>query len=212
MDRRTLEIAIADFGIGNVGSLASALEHLGAKVIITSNGQELVEADGMVLPGNGAFGASKQAMERLSILRWVGQRVAGGRPVLGIGVGHQVLFERSAEFSSHEGMSEWPGIVELLPTHTVPHVGWSTVRPVKTSVIFAGLADQRFYFSHSYAVLDWTFDQAIQNMSPPQVSWAAYGRDFIAAVENGPLTGLQFHPELSGQPGIQLLDNWLGTL
>lgn len=205
-------IAIADYGIGNVGSLAYALDYLGAEVITTSNGQELVKADGMVLPGSGAFGASKQAMDQLSVLRWVGQRVAGGRPVLGVCVGHQVLFERSVEFGIHEGMGEWPGSVELLPASTVPHIGWSTVRPAETSLIFAGLTGQRFYFSHSYAVLDWAFDQAIQSMYPPQVSWAEYGGDFIAAVENGPLTGIQFHPELSGQAGLQLLENWLGTL
>lgn len=212
MTRGKPTIAIADYGIGNLGSLANAFEHHGANVLITSRGDELVEADGMVLPGNGAFGASKQAMDKLSIPRWLGQRVAGGRPVLGICVGHQILFEESSEFGTHEGMGEWPGTVEKLPATTVPHLGWNTIRPADNSVLFAGLADDRFYFAHSYAVLKWTFDQGIEAMSPPQVSWAEHGSDFIAAVENGPLTGVQFHPELSGKAGLQLLNNWLGTL
>lgn len=205
-------IALADYGIGNLGSLANAFEHLGARVVFASRGDELLEADGMVLPGNGAFGASKQAMDKLSIPRWVGQRVAGGRPVLAVCVGHQVMFEKSTEFGTYAGMGEWPGTVEKLKAETVPHLGWSTVYPAQDSVLFAGLTAERFYFAHSYAVLNWNFDQGSEVMHPPQISWARHGGDFIAAVENGPLTGLQFHPELSGRAGIQLLDNWLGTL
>lgn len=212
MSQQVPTIAIADYGIGNLGSLANALDHAGANVVITAQGQELLDADGMVLPGNGAFGASKQAMEKLSILRWVGQRVAGGRPVLAVCVGHQILFESSEEFGVHEGMAEWPGTVKKLPTDAVPHIGWNHVRPVADSVLFEGLEDERFYFSHSYAVLDWKFDQGNQSMVPPQVSWAHHGGDFIAAIENGPLSGVQFHPELSGRAGLTLLKNWLGTL
>lgn len=212
MSQQVPTIAIADYGIGNLGSLANALDHAGANVVITAQGQELLDADGMVLPGNGAFGASKQAMEKLSILRWVGQRVAGGRPVLAVCVGHQILFESSEEFGTHEGMAEWPGTVKKLPTDAVPHIGWNHVRPVEDSVLFEGLKNERFYFSHSYAVLEWEFDQGSQSMVPPQVSWAHHGGDFIAAIENGPLSGVQFHPELSGRAGLTLLKNWLGTL
>lgn len=212
MAKKNLTVAIADYGIGNLGSLANALEHNGANVVLTSRGQELVEADGMVLPGNGAFGACKQAMDRFSIPRWVGQRVAGGRPVLAVCVGHQIMFDESMEFGAHEGMGEWPGTVEKLRAEAVPHLGWSRVRPAENSTLFAGLVDERFYFAHSYAVHDWDFDQGIEAMEPPQISWAHHGSDFIAAVENGPLTGVQFHPELSGRAGITLLDNWLGTL
>src|SRR5699024_8495056 len=142
-------IAIADYGIGNVGSLAYALDYLGAEVITTSNGQELVKADGMVLPGSGAFGASKEAMDQLSVRVWVGRRLAGGRQVLGVCVGLQVLIERSVELGIHEGMGEWPGSSELLPASTVAYIGWSTVRPAETSLICAGLPGQRFYFSRS---------------------------------------------------------------
>ena len=212
MPKNAPTIAIADYGIGNLGSLAHALEHCGAKVVMTAKGQELLDADGMVLPGNGAFAASKAAMEQRSILRWVGQRVAGGRPVLAICVGHQILFDESEEFGSHTGMGEWPGTVEKLPGDAIPHIGWTQVQPVENSTLFAGLDDERFYFSHSYAVLDWKFDQGNEAMMPPQVSWAHHGADFIAAIENGPLSGLQFHPELSGRAGLTLLKNWLGTL
>lgn len=212
MSKNTPTIAIADYGIGNLGSLANALEYCGATVIKTARSQALLNADGMVLPGNGAFGASKKAMEKLSILRWLGQRVAGGRPVLAVCVGHQILFDKSEEFGNHEGMGEWPGTVKKLPTTAVPHIGWSHVQAVKDSRLFAGLDNERFYFSHSYAVLDWEFEQGNPSMLPPQVSWAHHGGNFIAAVENGPLSGVQFHPELSGQAGLTLLKNWLGTL
>lgn len=212
MSSKELTIAIADYGIGNLGSLANAFTYIGANVVITSRGADLVAADGMVLPGNGAFAACKQAMDKLSISRWVGQRVSGGRPVLGICVGHQVLFGDSTEFGNHEGMGEWPGTVEKLRAETVPHLGWRTIRPAENSTLFAGLHDERFYFAHSYAVLEWNFDQGMEVMEPPQVSWSNHGGEFIAAVENGPLTGVQFHPELSGHAGIQLLKNWLGTL
>lgn len=204
-------IAVADYGIGNIGSIVNALEHLNTDVIVTAQGQALLEADGMILPGNGAFSASKQAMERLSIPRWVGQRVAGGRPVLGICVGHQFLFDISEEFGTHQGMGEWPGTVKKLPSKRVPHIGWSEVQTPHNTVLFAGLHDERFYFSHSYAVLDWEFDQSIQSMDPPKVAWADHDGAFIAAVENGPLSGTQFHPELSGKAGLRLLENWIGT-
>ena len=205
-------IAIADYGIGNLGSLTNALEFCGANVVLTDQSQELLNADGMVLPGNGAFGASKIAMQERSILRWLGQRVAGGRPVLAVCVGFQILFESSEEFGTHEGMGEWPGTVQKLPTETVPHIGWSEVTPEPDSVLFAGLENERFYFSHSYGVLDWDFDQGNEAMVPPQVSWAHHDANFIAAIENGPLTGVQFHPELSGRAGLTLMKNWLGTL
>lgn len=205
-------IAIADYGIGNLGSLANALEYCGAKVVLTAQGQQLLDADGMILPGNGAFAASHAAMQERSILRWLGQRVAGGRPVLAVCVGFQILFDSSEEFGVHQGMGEWPGTVKKLPTTAVPHIGWSHVTPVAGSVLFEGLTDERYYFSHSYAVLDWQFDQGNEAMVPPQVSWAHHDADFVAAVENGPLSGVQFHPELSGRAGLTLLKNWLGSL
>ena len=109
-------------------------------------------------------------------------------------------------------MGEWPGVVEALPAPIVPHMGWNTVRPPEGSQLFRGIEDERFYFVHSYGVLNWDFDQTIQHIRPPQVTWAHHGADFIAAVENGPLSATQFHPEKSGDAGMQLLSNWLETL
>ena len=109
-------------------------------------------------------------------------------------------------------MGEWPGVVAELPAEVLPHMGWNTVRPPEGSALFAGIEDERFYFVHSYGVLEWEFDQTISAMRPPQVTWAHHGADFIAAVENGPLSATQFHPEKSGDAGLQLLRNWLGTL
>jgi len=202
-------IAIADYGIGNFGSLANALEHLGASIVVTSQSQQLLEADGLILPGNGAFDASKQAMDKLSIPRWIGQRVAGGRPVLGIRVGHQIFFDSSEEFGIHGGMGEWPGVIKKLPTPAVPHLGWSQVRAAEHSTLFRGLEDERFYFAHSYAVLEWEFDQSIEAMFPPQVSWAHNGRCSVAALENTQLSGVLIPPDLSSRAVLKLVANWI---
>lgn len=133
--------------------------------------------------------------------------------MLGICVGHQVLFDEGVEHSVRtEGMGEWPGLVEELQADVLPHMGWNTVRPPEDTVLFRGVEDERFYFVHSYGVLRWQFDQSISAMKPPQVTWAHHGTDFVAAVENGPLSATQFHPEKSGDAGLQLLANWLGSL
>ncbi|WP_314933329.1 imidazole glycerol phosphate synthase subunit HisH, partial [Actinomyces oris] len=146
--------------------------------------------------------------------RLIERRLAGGRPVLGICVGMQVMFERSDEHgTAEEGLGQWPGTVSHLRADVVPHMGWSLVRPPSGSVLFDGIAEERFYFVHSYAA---TQDPA-ELLGPgptrlPQVTWATHGHDFIAAVENGSLSATQFHPEKSGDAGAQLLRNWLTTL
>lgn len=206
-------VAVLDYGSGNVRSAVRALERAGARVNLTSDPDTVMNADGLVVPGVGAFGAVMESLKDVGALRWIGRRIAGGRPVLGICVGHQVLFERGVEHGVEtEGMGEWPGVVEALPAPVLPHMGWNSVTPAKDSVLFRGLEDERFYFVHSYAVLDWTFDQTIASMMPPKVTWSHHGADFVAAVENGPLSATQFHPEKSGDAGMQLLQNWLGTL
>ncbi|WP_010524818.1 imidazole glycerol phosphate synthase subunit HisH [Nesterenkonia sp. F] len=208
------DVVVLDYGSGNVHSAVRALERAGASVELTRNTDRVLEADGLVVPGVGAFSAVMDALNAIDAPRWIGRRIAGSRPVLGICVGHQILFERGVEHGiAAEGMGEWPGEVTALPEDVVvPHMGWNTVTPPAETRLFAGIEDERFYFVHSYAVQSWDFEQQIAAMTPPQVTWAHHGADFIAAVENGPLAATQFHPEKSGDAGMQLLQNWLGTL
>jgi glutamine amidotransferase len=145
----------------------------------------------------------------------IGRRLAGGRPVLGICVGMQVLFERGVEHGQDtEGCGEWPGVVEQLQAPVLPHMGWNTVQTPTDSTLFAGLADQRFYFVHSYGVREFPLAEpgVTGRLTPPSVTWAEHGDRFVAGVENGPLSATQFHPEKSGDAGAQLLTNWLDTL
>jgi glutamine amidotransferase len=142
--------------------------------------------------------------------RIIGRRLAGGRPVLGICVGMQILFARGIEHGIEtEGCAEWPGTVDRLRADIVPHMGWNTVRAPSNSVLFEGLdEDTRFYFVHSYAARTWELTPS-PPMPAPLVTWANHGGDFVAAVENGPLAATQFHPEKSGDAGAHLLGNWL---
>ncbi|MDO5492754.1 MAG: imidazole glycerol phosphate synthase subunit HisH [Nesterenkonia sp.] len=208
------EVVVLDYGSGNVHSAVRALERAGARVELTRDTEAVLAADGLVVPGVGAFGAVIRSLREIDAPRWIGRRIAGGRPVLGICVGHQILFDRGVEHGeASTGMGEWPGEVTALPDHVVvPHMGWNTVRPPQDSQLFAGIRDERFYFVHSYAVQSWEFDQLSEAMRAPQVTWAHHGADFVAAVENGPLSATQFHPEKSGDAGMQLLQNWITAL
>lgn len=208
-------VAVLDYGSGNVRSAVRMLERLGARVELTADRTACLEADGLVVPGVGNFHACMTGLRAVDGPAIVDVRLAGGRPVLGICVGHQVMFESSTEPSvgpAQEGLGEWPGVVDRLPAQVVPHMGWNTVQVPHGSRLFDGVQDERFYFVHSYGVLRWEFDQTISAMRPPQVTWAHHGADFVAAVENGPLSATQFHPEKSGDAGLQLLRNWLETL
>src|SRR5262249_55588701 len=141
------------------------------------------------------------------------RRLAGGRPVLGICVGMQILFAEGVEHGVRtQGCAEWPGTVERLDAPVVPHMGWNTVQAPEDSILFAGMpTDTRFYFVHSYAVRPWQLPPS-ELLAPPKVTWAVHGAPFVAAVENGPLSATQFHPEKSGDAGATLLANWLTTL
>lgn len=144
------------------------------------------------------------------------RRLAGGRPVLGICVGLQIMFDQGVEHGvTTQGLGQWPGVVERLQAPVVPHMGWNTVDAPAGSRLFQGIEQERFYFVHSYGVQHFTLgvDEPEDTVFvPPLVTWATHGRPFVAAVENGPLSATQFHPEKSADAGAQLLTNWLTTL
>jgi glutamine amidotransferase len=182
-------------------------------VTLTADRSLAADADGLVVPGVGAYAACMAGLRAVQGPELIGRRLAGGRPVLGICVGMQVLFEYGVEHGVRSaGCGEWPGVVERLHAPVVPHMGWNTVQAPDDTTLFAGAADERFYFVHSYAVRDWTL--VTNGRTPaPLVTWAEHGGDrFVAAVENGPLSATQFHPEKSGDAGAVLLRNWVASL
>jgi imidazole glycerol-phosphate synthase subunit HisH len=209
------KVAVLDYGSGNLRSAERALERVGAVVTVTSDPAVAFGADGLVVPGVGAFAACMDGLRAVDGPRIIGRRLAGGRPVLVICVGMQILFDRGVEHGHDaEGCGEWPGVVEQLKAPVLPHMGWNTVEPPPGSVLFDGLADERFYFVHSYGVRDFPLaaDGPPSPLAKPLVTWAEHGDRFIAGVENGPLSATQFHPEKSGDAGAHLLTNWLKTL
>ena len=203
-------IAVLDDGSGNLRSAERALARTGATVVVTEDERIATEADGLVVPGVGAFAACMRALLDVNADRIVDRRLVAGRPVLGICVGMQVMFALGVEHGVRtKGLEQWPGVVEQLDAPVLPHMGWNTVTPPSGSVLFDGIADERFYFVHSYGVRTWEFKQGTASIEPPKVTWAEYGNPFIAAVENGPLSATQFHPEKSGDAGARLLRNWV---
>ncbi len=205
------KVALLDYGSGNVHSAAKALSVAGADVLLTNDKPELLESDGLVIPGVGAFGSVMKSLSTLDIASVLDKRLSSGKAVLGICVGMQVLFERGEENQGAEGFGQWPGVVEKLSAPILPHMGWSKVDSDPQSVLFAGLQGESFYFVHSYAVKKWQLD-----IRPPfkqaALSYATHGERFLAAVENGPLAATQFHPEKSGRAGLKLLENWVASL
>ena len=207
------DVVVLDYGSGNLRSAVRALERAGADVTLTADLPAAREADGLVVPGVGAFAACVEGIRRVRGHEVIGRRLAGGRPVLGICVGMQVLFARGVEHGADtEGLDEWPGVVERLQAPVVPHMGWNTVEVPEGSRLFAGVEGERFYFVHSYGVRDWVL-RTNGRTRAPLVTWAEHGGDrFVAAVENGPLSATQFHPEKSGDAGAALLRNWVESL
>ena len=205
-------VVILDYGSGNVHSAAKALELAGANVTLTADRSAAEAADGLVVPGVGAFEAVARQLAAVRGGAIVEKRLTGSRPVLGICVGMQVLFEHGVERGNEsDGLGEWPGTVTELDAPVLPHMGWNTVEPGEGTRLFSGIENERFYFVHSFGAQEWTLD--VQPPFPaPLLTWAEHGSRFLAAVENGPLSATQFHPEKSGEPGIRLLSNWLETL
>jgi glutamine amidotransferase len=207
------EIVVLDYGSGNLRSAERAIARVGADVTVSADFDTALAADGLVVPGVGAFAACMNGLRGVRGEQIIGRRLSGGRPVLGICVGMQILFEKGVEHGiTTDGCGEWPGSVERLTAPILPHMGWNTVDPPEGSELFDGIeTGTRFYFVHSYAARRWEMPSS-RRFAAPLVTWAEHGERFVAAVENGPLKATQFHPEKSGDAGAQLLENWLSTL
>lgn len=204
-----VRVAVLDYGSGNLHSATRALAAAGADVVLSADPQICLDAEGLVVPGVGAFAACIDGLVGVGGPALVADRLAAGGAVLGICVGHQVMFEAGVEHgTAATGLGVLPGVVEQLQAKPLPHMGWNTVEAPDDSRMFAGVERERFYFVHSYGVHaseDWP-EQAL-------AAYAEHGGDrFVAAVEAGPLWTTQFHPEKSGAAGARLLRNWLKTL
>lgn len=205
-------VAVLDYGSGNVHSVVKAVEKAGAEPVLTRDPEIIASADGLVVPGVGAFDAVMKQLHAVRGEELIDRRLSGGRPVLGICVGEQIMFERGVEHGiESEGLGQWPGTVHRLDARRLPHMGWNTVQAAEGSKLFRGIEHERFYFVHTYAATEWSIEGR-SAATRPLVTWSNHGEPFIAAVENGPLTATQFHPEKSGEAGIRLLRNWIESL
>ncbi|WP_167102253.1 imidazole glycerol phosphate synthase subunit HisH [Mycobacterium sp. DL592] len=201
-------VVVLDYGSGNLRSAQRALERVGADVEVTADARRAQQADGLVVPGVGAYEACMTGLRGIGGDRIIADRVAAGRPVLGVCVGMQILFARGVEFGVESvGCGQWPGSVTRLDAPVIPHMGWNVVEAAPGSALFKGIdADTRFYFVHSYAAQKW------EGTPDALLTWATHHVRFLAAVEDGPLSATQFHPEKSGDAGAALLANWVKGL
>lgn len=211
MTRRS--VVVLDYGSGNLRSAQRALERVGADVQVTSDRAAALAADGLVVPGVGAFEACMSGLRAIGGDAIIAERIAAGRPVLGVCVGMQILFAQGVEFGVQStGCGQWPGAVTRLDAPVIPHMGWNVVDAAPGSRLFKGIdADTRFYFVHSYAALS-SKDQTWDGDPGALLTWATHNVRFLAAVEDGPLSATQFHPEKSGDAGAALLANWVEGL
>lgn len=204
-------IAILDYGSGNLRSAQRAFATTGETVEVTSDRAVCLEADGLVVPGVGAFQTCMSGLLAIAGDEIIRERLAKDRPTLGICIGMQILFETGLEpryivgasVGSTAGVGIWPGSISKLTAPILPHMGWNTVKPDEGSMLFQGIEDQSFYFVHSYA--------ATEGVGSFQ-AWTEYGQRFLAAVEDGAICATQFHPEKSGAAGLHLIKNWVATL
>ena len=204
----TTKVVVLDYGSGNLRSAQRALERTGAEVEVTADPAAAAAADGLVVPGVGAYEACMRGLREVNGDAIVADRLAKGHPVLGICVGMQILFSRGVEFGVESvGCGQWPGSVTRLDAPVVPHMGWNVVDAAPGSTLFKGVdPDTRFYFVHSYAAQDWEGNESAL------LTWATHHVPFLAAVEDGALSATQFHPEKSGDAGATLLANWVEGL
>ncbi|KAA1432255.1 imidazole glycerol phosphate synthase [Mycolicibacter arupensis] len=201
-------MVILDYGSGNLRSAQRALQRVGADVEVTADPDAAANADGLLVPGVGAYEACMRGLREVNGDKIIAERVQAGRPVLGVCVGMQIMFAHGVEFGVDTvGCGQWPGAVTRLDAPVIPHMGWNLVDAAPGSTLFAGLdADTRFYFVHSYAAQRW------EGRPEALVTWATHQVPFVAAVEDGPLAATQFHPEKSGDAGATLLSNWVEAL
>lgn len=199
-------IAIFDYGSGNLRSAERAFATAGKDVVVTSDRSVALEAEGLVVPGVGAFAACMSGLNALDGAAIVRERLTKERPTLGICIGMQILFSQGTEHSDgvpHSGIGIWAGIVSQLEAPILPHMGWNTVEAASTSTLFDGVEGESFYFVHSYG--------AKKAVGTTQV-WSTHGEKFLAAVEDGYISAVQFHPEKSGAAGLALIENWVNSL
>ena len=210
-------VVVFDYGFGNVRSMVRALANLGVDTTLTSDYRQSLEADGLVVPGVGAFAACMEGLKKVDGDRVIYDRIRAGRPVLGVCVGEQIMFEHGLEHGAHAaGIGLIGGSVNLLDADVVPHMGWDTIEAAPDSVLLNGVENERFYFVHSYAAMSATAKdlsaEQVDLGGDEHITWCTYGRSrFVAAYERGPLSVTQFHPEKSADAGKQLLRNWVGT-
>jgi glutamine amidotransferase len=199
-------VVVLDYGSGNLRSAQRALERVGAAVSVTADGSAALAADGLVVPGVGAFAACMAGLRRVDGDQLIAKRLAASAPVLGICVGMQILFEAGEEHGERTaGCGCWPGVVRKLTAPVLPHMGWNVVAPAPGSRLLAGLPPaQMYYFVHSYA--------AATGPASALTSLAVHGQEFAAVVEDGALSATQFHPEKSADAGAAVLANWLKEL
>jgi glutamine amidotransferase len=201
-------VVVLDYGSGNLRSAERALARAGTTVTVTADPDAALAADGLVVPGVGAFAACMTGLLAVAGDEVIAKRRIAGRSTLAICVGHQVLFESGIEHGVRaDGCAIWPGVVERLEAERLPHMGWNTVAAATGSRLFVGIESERFYFVHSYGV------RVLPPTADRVVSWSEHGGDrFVAAVEDGQLASVQFHPEKSGDAGARLIRNWVDSL
>lgn len=202
----TPTVALLDYGSGNLRSAYRALLRTEADVRLTADPRVAAGADGLVVPGVGAFAACMDGLRAVGGVDLIRARAAAGGPLLGICVGFQVLFDTGIEHGTQAaGCGVLPGVVERLAARRLPHMGWNTVTAAPDSVLFEGVAGERFYFVHSYGVR--------QPVPGAATTWCEHeDARFVAAVERAAVSGTQFHPEKSGAAGARLLRNWVSSL
>ncbi len=203
------KIVILDYGFGNIRSAQKVFQKIGVETEISNDFQKCLNADGLVIPGVGAFKACMEGILKVKANEIVDKRLSGGRNIFGICVGMQIMFEKGTEHGeTTPGLGQWPGLVDEIKNPVLPHMGWNEVQVDSRSLIFKGVEDQKFYFVHSYAAKDLNLKES-GKIEQPLKHFTTYGEKFLASVENNALVATQFHPEKSGEAGISLLKNWL---